>query len=251
MAGLHLDLAKGHLNPEFRLEIAKSLVGARIFNQRIQLMRLNRERDLGVVQEALADMKCHLHRAELAESTNEALGFEGASAARYWEALGCLVKPSGGALKRSRPATDPFNAAINYLIGILEREMRGAIERAGLLPGFGFLHGIRDRHDALVFDLMEPFRAPLTEGLAVFLFRSKRLRHEMFATSASGGVDISRDGRNALVEGYETAASRRVRVPDGSKRLGWRGMMLHQTRSLVTALREDDTSRFVPYRMRP
>ncbi|MBL3587685.1 CRISPR-associated endonuclease Cas1 [Rhodovulum sulfidophilum] len=162
--------------------------------------------------------------------------------------MGRLCEEAHRPFRRQRPAEDPLNAAINYLSAILERDTRAAVLAAGLHPGFGLLHRPQDRAEACVYDLMEPFRAPLTEGLAVFLFNARRLRPQMFA-GVGGGVRISTEGRRALIAGYETAVARRVNVPDRSHKLAWRPMMRRQAQDLAQALRAGDPARFRPYRM--
>jgi CRISPR-associated protein Cas1 len=178
------------------------------------------------------------------------LGVEGAATAAYWPALGAALEiPVEGGFRRQRPAADPVNAAINYLTGILERDIRAAIQAASLHPGFAFLHGTRDRHDGLVFDLMEPFRAPLTEGLAVYLFNARRLRPEMFSSGHGDGFLMNADARKALVTGYEAAVEKRVNRTNGKGKLAWRPMMRLQAASLANAVLQGKADLFVPYTM--
>ena len=248
-SGIQLAQARGLLDPTFRLIIARALVAARIRNQRTQLLRLNRERQLAEPEAALKAMQKQLDQLHMAKIVDEIRGMEGAATSAYWRPLGLLARPSVDDFRRSRPARDALNAAINYLTGILERDTRAAIQAVGLLPGLAFLHGTRDRHDGLIFDLMEPFRAPLTEGLAVFLFNARRLRAEMFGSADETGIAISSEGRRAIVEGYETAASRRINVPGTTGKLAWRPMMRWQAQSLVNALLNQKPETFRTYLM--
>jgi CRISPR-associated protein Cas1 len=246
--GLHLKQAAAVLDKRRRILIARAFVKARIANQREQLQRLNRRQKLAPVADVIRQMRPFVHKVENAASVNELMGLEGAVAARYWSAIGQLLGPNPETpFVRSRPAKDPINASINYLSAILERDTRSAAQTAGLHLGFAFLHGSRDRHDGLVFDLMEPFRAPLTAGLAVFLFRSKRLRPEMFSYGVGDETFISKEGRYAIVHGYEAAIAKLVAKPDGKGRLGWRAMMIHQARSLATALATENETEFRPF----
>jgi CRISPR-associated protein Cas1 len=96
---------------------------------------------------------------------------------------------------------------------------------------------------------MEPFRAPLTEGNAVYLFNARRLRDEMFTQGGEHTVEITPDGRRAIVLGYESAVAKRVNRPDGGGKLAWRPMMQHQARSLAAAILSGSAESFVPYLM--
>lgn len=230
----------------FRAGVARHLVDARIRNQRTQLMRLNRTRGNDAVVRALDSMQQALRKLPDQLDVDALLGIEGSATAVYWAALGQLIDEQEKPFTRSRPAKDGINAAINYMTGILERDVRAAIQSVGLHPGFAFLHGSKDGHDGLVFDLMEPFRAPLTEGLPVYLFNSRRLRRDMFELSRGRGVDMNMMARRAVIDGYESAVARRVKRPDGRGKLSWRAMMRFQAQSLVKAVSTGTPDDFLP-----
>lgn len=247
--GLHLAQARAINDAPFRVDIAKQLINARIRNQRTQLLRLNRDKQAPEIDGALASMRRNLVSLEHASAVNEVMGFEGASTAAFWPALGQMLKMPATNFRRSRPAADPLNAVINYLTGILERDIRAAIHNVRLHQGFAFLHGTRDNHDGLVYDLIEPFRAPLTEGLAVFLINANRVKSDTFGEIGIEGLVIFSQGRKAIVQGYESAVARRVNVPGKAHKLDWRQMMRWQAQSLVQAVSKSDASLFSPYVM--
>ena len=230
----------------FRADVARRLVGARIRNQRTQLMRLNRKRESDAVVKALDSMQRALRKLPDQHDIHSLRGIEGSATAAYWAALGQLIDGQEEPFTRSRPARDGMNAAINYMTGILERDVRAAIQSVGLHPGFAFLHESKDGHDGLVFDLMEPFRAPLTEGLPVYLFNARRLRRDMFELSGGCGVDMNGVARRAVIDGYESAVARRVKRPDGRGKLSWRAMMRFQARSLAKAVSTGIPDAFLP-----
>jgi CRISPR-associated protein Cas1 len=249
-AALQLAQARAALDDGFAAAIARALVGARIRNMRTQLFRQNRDPADAEVTAALAALKRHLAKLPGFADVPALRGAEGHAAALYWPALGRLAEGAPAPFRRSRPAEDPLNAAINYLIGLLERDMAQAVGAGGLHPGFGFLHAARDGNAALVWDLMEPFRTPLTEGLAAHLFNARRLRPEMFG-SGPRSVTIDTAGRRALVLGYETAVARVVNAPGRGQRLAWRPMMRWQAQRLADAVRAGDPALFTPYLMEP
>ena len=57
-------------------------------------------------------------------------------------------------------AVDPVNLALNYSYGVLEAEVRKAVNIVGLEASVGFLHDFSDQQtkQSLVYDLQEPFR---------------------------------------------------------------------------------------------
>jgi len=248
-AGLQLKQAKTVLSPILSTQLARSLVNARIRNQRTQLFRLNRRQENAEVIRALAAMGRHLRKLGTASDVASLRGLEGAVGAEYWPALGLLTQDAPAPFRRQRPARNGLNATVNYLTAILARDINAAILAAGLHPGFGILHIGRDRNDACIYDMMEPFRAPLTEGLAAFLFNANRLRPEMFTSLQDKAIRISRDGVGAIITGYEQAVAKRINITGQKGKLAWRPMMRQQVATLARALRKEDPSLFTPYLM--
>lgn len=246
----HLAQARMVLDPDAARAIAARLVEARIRNMRTQLFRSNRKPQDSEVVAALARMQRTLRKLPQAESVAALRGLEGAAAAEFWPMLARLTEGAPDPFTRDRPARDGLNAALNYLSALLTRDMRAAVLRAGLHPGFGVLHASRDRADPCVWDLVEPFRTPLTEGLASYLFNARRLRPKMFQPGRPS-VRITPEGRRALIRGYEAAMARRVNAPGRTTRLAWRPMMLRQAQDLVRAAQAQDPALFHPYLMEP
>lgn len=73
----------------------------------------------------------------------------------HWRTFGWRIS----SLTRSpRLATNPANAILNYLYGLLQAESRLAAATLGLDPGIGVLHFDAPYRDSLACDLMEPIR---------------------------------------------------------------------------------------------
>lgn len=244
---LHLAQVRAVDDPDFGTALAKSLVNARLRNQRAQLARLNRRQQRGDVKDTLRNMGRHLRKLPQMQTVAQLRGLEGAVSALYWPAFGRLTKDAPSPFRRKRPAPDPVNASLNYLLSLLERDIRSAILSAGLLPGVGYLHAPQDRGDALVFDLMEPFRAPLVEGLVAYLFNAGRLRAEMFTPLKGGGIHIRKAARSTLIPAYETSLAKQVKVTGRSYKLAWRPLMKRQAQDLARALRKGEPALFQPY----
>lgn len=90
---------------------------------------------------------------------NFLMGWEGTTAKNYWAGIAAAAPEAWRFEGRSRrPAQDPFNAALNYLYGMLYPVVEGAVFAAGLDPYQGILHAEEYDRPALTFDLIEPFR---------------------------------------------------------------------------------------------
>jgi CRISPR-associated endonuclease Cas1 len=75
-------------------------------------------------------------------------------------------------LRRSnRHARHPVNAMLNYGYAILESQIRLAIAEVGLDPTIGYLHVCQPGRQALVYDLMEPYR-PAVDRAVIDIVRT-------------------------------------------------------------------------------
>lgn len=75
--------------------------------------------------------------------------------------------PSGS----NRNARHPVNSILNYSFGILESQVRTAIQSVGLDPMLGYLHACYPGRVALVYDAMEPLRPRAEKLVLEFLQR--------------------------------------------------------------------------------
>ncbi|WP_339774700.1 CRISPR-associated endonuclease Cas1 [uncultured Thalassospira sp.] len=248
-AALHLAQAAIVLDPARAFALARCIVRARLHNQRAQLHRLNRQAKDADVIVAARDMGRMIRKLPVNGTVASLRGHEGAAAARYWPALGRLCAHATQPFHRQRPARDPLNATINYLTAMLTRDVRAAILAGGLHPGFGVLHVSTDGHEACVWDVMEGFRAPLTEGLAVALFNQGRLKPEMFSNRDDGTCHIRREAVRAIIRGYETAAARLVKSPRSDRKLTWRSLMAEEARAYGKHCLSPADTAFAPYHM--
>ena len=247
-AALHLAQAALVLDPPRRAALARSVVAARLHNQRALLRRLNRERRDGEMADAAARISRIIQKLTLPLDVAAAMGVEGEAAALYWPALARAV-PDGMASRHRRrhPAPDPFNATVNALSHLLARDVRAMAERVGLHTGFGVLHTARDGHEALVYDLMEALRAPVAEACAAALFNRRALTAQHVTMERDGHCQITREGWKAILRGYEAWVNRAIVYPATGDRMLWRHLMLEEARAYARAAAEGGD--FRPYRM--
>jgi CRISPR-associated protein Cas1 len=228
-----------------RLTFARILVAGRVRNQRALLRRLNRSRKDGAIAEVCVQLARVLRRLQSAESVSQCMGFEGEAGALYWPALGRAL-PDGFKLtvRRRRPAPDPINAVLSIMSGLLSRDIRVMAQRAGLHIGFGNLHAVEEGEEALVYDLIEEFRAPVAEAAALALFNRGAFKPEMFLQSGQG-VRLDRAGWAAAIRGYEAWVARPIRSPRSGRRVLWRGLMFDQAQAYAAHCEGRETYR--PY----
>src|SRR2546427_2567823 len=142
--------------------IAKKLVQAKLLRSLDVLHWLGQRYD---VRTERGDAEHEALGLAKARNVNEIRVVEGRVAQRYWEAFQSVIPETflfRARITRSHQnnATDPVNLALNYAYGVLEGEVRWAINSVGLEPSAGFLHDFAgyQTKESLVYDLQEPFR---------------------------------------------------------------------------------------------
>ena len=225
-----------------RLPLARAVVAAKLRHQIGVLHRTGR-RDRGVdVTEACGKIRSLADETAHAADADELMGIEGAASTIYFEALSRLVPDEVTFSGRSRrPPKDLANAALSYAYAILLAECTGALLAAGLEPSLGVLHASTDKRPSLALDLMEEFRPLLVDRTVMALLRSRRLRPEHAAESADGeGVWLNKDGKKALVDGYEATLQRHVKGALPGFSGSWRRHIHHEAQLFGRAIVEPD-----------
>ncbi len=132
------------------------------------------------------------------ECRQQIMGVEGALARIYWQAVGSSLPSRYAFQGRSRrPAKDIFNAAINYLYGMLYSVVEGALFAVGLDPHLGILHADEHNKPTLAFDLIEPFR-PWADRLLIEQCVERKLP-ESFFTKNQYGIFLNKEGKAVLI----------------------------------------------------
>jgi CRISPR-associated protein Cas1 len=170
-----------------------------------------------------------------ASTIEELMGAEGWAAKIYFEALGSLLEPSDFSGLRSRPATDPVNAALNFGYALLVGDAKAAAYSAGLYPAVGLLLRDRGRRPAVSLDICEPFRSPVVDSAVVEGFRRRRFRAEEFTVEPDDSVRLGANMRRALCNAYELRM--RTEVTLTNEKRSWRGWMHATAHDLAASLR--------------
>lgn len=240
----------GHKNVELRtaqyaasfegwrcLQIAKSLVEAKILNSRTMLRR--NWRGEGEPRELLALLRQDARNVRKARSLEELLGIEGTAAARYFGVFGQLIKPDSDresftfefARRRRRPPPDPVNALLSYAYSVLGRSFSVALSAVGFDPYRGFYHQPRYGRPALALDMMEPFRPLIAESAVLSAINNGEVRPTDFITAADA-CNLTPDGRKRFLGTIERRLNQEITHPLFGYRVSYRRVLELQGRLL-------------------
>jgi len=150
-------------DPRKRFTIAHAIVEAKIQRSLDVLHWLGERYDVG---RKIREAKKEALQLPKAKAVNDLRVVEARVAQKYWETFQSVIPETlcfqSRLIRSRRPnnASDPVNLALNYSYGVLEGEVRRAINRVGLEPSIGWLHEFTGAQtkESCVYDLMEPFR---------------------------------------------------------------------------------------------
>lgn len=193
-------------DPEIKLTLAKTLIRAKLTNQRVWLRR-----HLGADHpstEALSRILKGLDRAEAASSL---LGMEGEGARHYFQGLSEMVDSQSGIEwkgRHKRPSPDPLNSLLSFGYSILMQQAVTGCHLAGLDSYLGFYHGLKHGKPSLALDLMEIYRTPVVDATVLGFLNRKQCSVDDFEIEGSI-CKLKTTARKAYVQ----ALFERLRTP--------------------------------------
>ena len=209
-------------NAEQSLNIARRFIAGKIRNSRQVLMRGARdsknEHEKSVLVHSARLLAGNLSKLPLAESADTVRGLEGDSARIYFAALPNLIRPSAResfafTTRNRRPPLDCFNALISFLYALVLGDCRSALETVGLDPQLGFLHTVRPGRQSLALDLLEEFRAPVCDRLALTLINREQLQAKDFDYREGGSVMLNDAGRKIVIAAFQARKQEEINHP--------------------------------------
>ena len=237
------------------LELARSFIAAKLRNSRQNLLRSardnNDENEQILLKEAAGHLAINLRNLEFAADLDTIRGLEGDAARCYFAQINRMLKPAlrndfifNG--RNRRPPRDPINALLSFLYALLLTDCRSALEAVGLDPQLGFLHAVRPGRHALALDLLEEFRAPLGDRLALTLINRRQINKKSFDFKEGNSVLLNDDGRRTVLTAYQERKQETLTHPLLEQTVEIGLLPLLQARLLARHLR-GDTEAYIPY----
>ncbi len=252
----HVNVARQRLqaalSDDFKIEVSKNIINAKIQNQVVILRRYARYRQYDPAAD-INQMLNLCHKLPQCSSIEEIMGYEGAAARCYFSALGNLIDPAFRFTKRTRrPPQDPFNSMLSLGYSIILNEIYGKIESKGLNPYFGVLHQDHEKHPTLASDLMEEWRPILVDSLALSLLNGHEIAPEEFYKDESAdGVYLTKQAFKTYLSKLEEKFHANSKyVPYVDYAVSFRRAMDLQIQQLCYAIEKNDPALYIPVRIR-
>jgi CRISPR-associated protein Cas1 len=237
----------------FCLDFSKKIISAKINNQIVLLRRYNRYAKHLQVERLMKDIQKLISGLERTKKSEEVLGYEGASARKYFQAISLMIRKEFAFSSRNRrPPLDPFNSLLSLGYTLLMYELYTAVVNKGLHPYAGLLHQDKRGHPALVSDLMEEWRPIIVDSLAINLLNNGVLKTEDFIKDKrTGGVTLEKAALKKYLREFEKKIRTKARyLKYIESTVSFRRAIQHQAGSIAKAIQEKDISIYQPIRLR-
>jgi len=225
---------KAAFDPLVSLAFAKCFVRGKIRNCRTFVRR----NDKNVSGKVLRQLSRLIKRVEDADNMEVLLGLEGAAAQLYFSRFSSMLKEEYGFSfngRNRRPPTDPVNAVLSYVYGVLVKELFVTLRAVGFDPYLGFFHKPRYGRPALALDLMEEFRPIIADSVMLRLFNSGQLDEDDFINTGLG-VSLKPKAKKKLLNVFERRMSMEVKHPLFGYSVSYRRVLEVQARLLGRVL---------------
>lgn len=203
---IHLRIAQfeKHKDDGFIFNLGKKIVQSKIGNA-LAILRQHRWNYPDIYSDhELNTIENFMNRLTTAATLEELRGLEGAATAAYFKLFGRMLKPPWQFKTRTRrPPQDPVNAVLSFGYVIVGSELQSLMDGVGFDPYLGYYHSIDYGRPSLALDLLEEFRHPLVDRLALNLFNLNILNESDFFSPPRGGVYLNISGKKKFFEHYE------------------------------------------------
>lgn len=234
--------------PDFALALSINWVEAKILNSRRVLQRLAANREDAEITPHLLAFSQLANTCKTVASIDSLRGYEGTAAGRYFECYGSFFPDDAPFERRSRrPPHNAPNAVLSYAYTLLVAETEAHLHGIGLDPAIGFFHQPEDRRPALALDLIEPFRSPVADAMALDLFSHSILNARSHFEPRNGGVYLNVEGRRRFFVAYERRMEREFTSEQHGSRTSLRRELHRQCQHVKRAIVEGEP--FEPFLM--
>lgn len=229
------------------LEIAGSIISAKLYNSKWILERTVRNHRLRVDTERIkresAFLSSSIQSADKCRSLEELRGVEGEGASRYFSVFDQMILQQKKSFRfqgrNRRPPLDNVNAMLSFGYTLLANDVASALEAVGLDAYVGFLHRDRPGRASLALDIMEELRGWVVDRLVLTLINQKMVQPKGFVKEESGGVIMTDDTKRAFLQTWQEQKKEAMTHPFLQEKIQWGLVPYAQAMPLSRFLRGD------------
>ncbi|MEK7700020.1 MAG: CRISPR-associated endonuclease Cas1 [Planctomycetota bacterium] len=193
-------------------------------------------------------LKTRLDDIKFATQIDQLFGLEGSAARTYFDAFSkMLLDTFGFPGRKKHPSTDPVNALLSLSYTMIFNEISSLLDGLGFDPYLAYYHSIDYGRASLASDLMEEFRAPISDRLTLHLVNNRIFKQDDFYTTPQEGVYLKRESLKRFFVEYEGALNNEFIHPVTREKTTYRKCFRLQAERLAATLQND--SPYVPFEL--
>ncbi len=201
---LRLAQFEQHKNDGFKLMIAKSIVDAKLQNAVKMVLQHRRKHPESISTDEARELDKFKEKVADSQTLDSLRGVEGSGTAKYFQLFSRMLKPLWTFTARTRrPPKDPVNAVLSFGYVVVGAEIQALLDGVGFDPYLGFYHCVDYGRPGLALDMLEEFRHPLVDRLALSLFNLQVFSESDFVQYRQGGIYLNTDGKRKFFKQYE------------------------------------------------
>ena len=141
-----------------------------------------------------------------------------------------------------------MNALLSFLYTLLKNDVQSALEGVGLDPAAGYLHTVRPGRPSLALDIMEEFRAPLCDRLALSLVNRGQIAVRDFE-SLTVPVLLGDGGRKKVLAAWQKRKAETIEHPFLRETVPI-GLLPHAQAMLLARVLRGELDQYPPFHWR-
>lgn len=241
-------------DPVQRLDIAKNMIAAKLYNSRWTLERMMRDHAMRIDIENFSEKSAYLQNA-ISAATNASdadslRGIEGEAASVYFSVFDDMILQQKQEFRftgrNRRPPLDRVNAMLSFAYSLCTGMCTSALEAVGLDPYVGFLHTDRPGRRSLALDLVEEFRSLMCDRFVLTTINKRIIEPNHFNIREDGAVLLNDDGRKVFLTAWQKRKDDELRHPFLEEKLQW-GMLPYAQALLLARFLRGDLDAYPPF----
>ena len=237
-----------------RLDIAKNIIAAKLYNSRWTLERMMRDHAMRIDMENFSEKSAYLQNAIFAamnaSDADSLRGIEGEAASVYFSVFDDMILQQKQEFcfngRNRRPPLDRVNAMLSFAYSLCTGMCTSALEAVGLDPYVGFLHTDRPGRRSLALDLVEEFRSLMCDRFVLTTINKRIMEPNHFDIREDGAVWLNEDGRKVFLTAWQKRKDDELRHPFLEEKVQW-GMLPYAQALLLARFLRGDLDAYPPF----
>lgn len=241
-------------NEKRSLDIARTMIAAKIYNSRWSIERTIRDHSMRINIEKFKQksefLKESISKAMKAENSDILRGIEGEAAAVYFSVFDDMILQQNNDFffqgRNKRPPLDNVNAMLSFAYSLCTGMCSSALEAVGLDSYVGFLHTDRPGRKSLALDLIEEFRCLMCDRFVLTSINKRIVNKDDFIKREDGAVILTDNGRKNFLTAWQNKKQEEIKHPFLGEKVQW-GMLPYVQALLLSRYIRGDLDCYPPF----